>query len=240
MKKLLVFSMVLVAGAISLFAQPKLEIENQGSIDWGKVNANLGKVNYKLHFYNKGNELLRIKSVKPGCGCTTAPISKDSIVPGDEATLDVTLNIGSYSGVVTKSIVVESNDPTTPTSMITLKVDVFKVVSIFPTFLSFNNMYLNKPTEAKTIITNNSKNPIKVTEIVVSPNNMKLSVKPGDVIPPNGNSLEVMAVATPNNIGSFRANIVIKTDSPDMPQIEVGGWGNVIEEINNTNEPIKH
>lgn len=66
------------------------------------------------HIYwvrNTGNDTLRIIAVKPGCGCTTAPLSKDAIAPGDSAELKVVFDSKNMLGGMVKNIDIFSNDP---------------------------------------------------------------------------------------------------------------------------------
>jgi hypothetical protein len=60
---------------------------------------------------NEGSDTLVVSQVKPSCGCTTVPLPSDRIAPGDSVPLDLTFSSGKMSGVVNKSVSVDSNDP---------------------------------------------------------------------------------------------------------------------------------
>ncbi len=85
-----------------LFAQPKIEIVGGDTYDWGTVKRTDDPLRAKIKIKNVGTEVLKITEVKPGCGCTTAPLDKNELKPGEEASLDVTLRITGYQGNVTK------------------------------------------------------------------------------------------------------------------------------------------
>lgn len=66
------------------------------------------------HIYwlrNTGNDSLRIFKVKPGCGCTNAPLSKDVIGPGDSASVKIVFDSKNMTGKMVKEVEVFSNDP---------------------------------------------------------------------------------------------------------------------------------
>ena len=76
---------------------------------------------YTFQIKNDGKEMLEIKSVAPSCGCTTSNFDK-TIAPGKTGgiTLEVAKTDG-YSGDVTKTATVTTNDPDHQTFTLTLK-----------------------------------------------------------------------------------------------------------------------
>ncbi|MBD3168119.1 MAG: DUF1573 domain-containing protein [candidate division Zixibacteria bacterium] len=67
---------------------------------------------------NTGDDTLRIEKVKPSCGCTSAPLAKDVLPPGDSTELVVGFKTQRFKGSVEKHIKITSNDPTNPTATI--------------------------------------------------------------------------------------------------------------------------
>lgn len=228
MARLLKLSLILLAIATVAFAQPKIEIENDGTLDWGTVKAEDDPLKGKIKIFNKGDQNLEISEVKPGCGCTTAPLDKDVIEPGGFATLDVTLKVGSHNGPMTKSIMVTSNDPDNKRKHIMLKCNVYKPMTYFPRYFRFARLYVGQEVSAKVIMTNNTDKPITVTGVEVTPDNFKVNMEQGTVIPANG-KYTLEAVYTPTQVGRLTARVKINTDSKEMEQININGWGNVIE-----------
>ncbi len=97
--------------------RPEIEITPKsfdfGEIEYGEI------VKYTFKVRNLGEEVLEIKRVATSCGCTTAEVTKDRIVPGEEADLNVTYDTGAMSGSHAKGnqdriIYVKSNDPINP------------------------------------------------------------------------------------------------------------------------------
>ena len=66
---------------------------------------------YSFMVKNSGDTDLEIKSVAPGCGCTTSAFDK-VIAPGKEGKITLEIkNTESYKGEITKNATVTTNDP---------------------------------------------------------------------------------------------------------------------------------
>lgn len=114
----------------------RLEIA-QKAWDFGFIPRG-AKVTHNFLLKNVGNDTLRITNVRKSCGCTTAPLRKDLLPPGDTTLLEVTFNSGSYQGPVSKAVYVESNDPIEPFVDITF----VATVSVPSKLLSFDPFYI--------------------------------------------------------------------------------------------------
>lgn len=92
--------------------KPKIELaENYwyfGHLITGAVVA------HDFWIRNVGDDTLRIIKVTPGCGCTTAPLSKDAIPPGDSARLSAVFDTKNMIGKMIKDVAIKSNDPDKP------------------------------------------------------------------------------------------------------------------------------
>jgi hypothetical protein len=71
-------------------------------------------VQHSYWIRNTGTDTLRIGKVTPGCGCTTAPLSKNSVAPGDSARLDIVFDTKNMIGKMVKDVEILSNDPEKP------------------------------------------------------------------------------------------------------------------------------
>jgi hypothetical protein len=61
---------------------------------------------------NVGEESLYIANVRPTCGCTAAPLKKNKLAPKEKTEITSIFKLRGYTSSATKSIKVESNDPT--------------------------------------------------------------------------------------------------------------------------------
>lgn len=69
------FTMFVFAASLA-FAQPKISIQGGDTQDWGKVKPKDSPLKASIKITNEGSEELKISDVRPGCGCTTAPLDK--------------------------------------------------------------------------------------------------------------------------------------------------------------------
>ncbi len=75
-------------------------------------------VHHDFWIYNGGGDTLRINKVTPGCGCTTAPLSKQAIAPNDSARLSVVFDTKNMLGKMIKDVTIKSNDPDKPETLV--------------------------------------------------------------------------------------------------------------------------
>lgn len=232
MKKIIAVSFFALM-SVSLYAQPKIEISNNATYDWGRVNLATPVLHTTMVFKNVGNEPLKIYSVSPACGCTTAPLTKTEIAPGDTAHLPISLNISSYTGKVNKTIAVHTNDPDNRNKDISLNAFVVRPLTIFPNFLNFSSLIPGEQTTAKIVLSNTADQSIKIKSMELTPNNLKVNIKEGDEIKPGENfALEANYTPTSGEIGSrFLCKIVLHTTNSDVPEITITGFGNVVEKL---------
>lgn len=226
MKKLILSAVLFLGFAlINLSAQPKLEIIGGDTYDWGDVKPIQSPIKTKIKLKNVGNAELNISNVKPGCGCTTAPLDKSKLKPGEEATLDVSLRISGYNGHVTKSIRITSNDKDHPTQLLWLKCNVIRDIQILPNkYLNFQQMTIGYPSEAKVSIKNNSKENITLSDFTTKPESMTINLK-GKVLLKPGESVELKAKYTAEKLGSFRGNITMKTTNKENKILSLTAFG---------------
>jgi hypothetical protein len=80
------------------------------SWDFGHVPQD-AKITHEFILENSASDTLFIEEVKPTCGCTTAPLTKDRLSPGEKLPLAVTFSSGKHSGNFNKAVHVISSDP---------------------------------------------------------------------------------------------------------------------------------
>ncbi len=225
MKKPLVLALVLfIIGGFTTIAQPKLEIEGGNSYDWGKVNQGDSPLKTKVKLYNKGTDTLHITRVKPACGCTTAPLDKDRIAPGDYATLDISLRVSSYSGKVSKNIRISSNDPDNSTISYSIKADIFTPVTVTPKYLRMYNVAPQEESSSSIVLKNNTENDITIKKVDIKLDKLTLDLE-DDAVIPAGKDLKINAKYTPEKDGPFYGSLKFTTDSEEAPHIDVSVRG---------------
>jgi hypothetical protein len=117
-------------------AAPRLTIvepiKDYGTIPKGE------KLDWAFVVKNTGDADLQIVSAKPGCGCTVADFDK-VIKPGQTGKVTAHVDTTAFAGPIAKTVTLETNDPTTPTSQLTIHAIVKPYVEAFPAgFVRFN------------------------------------------------------------------------------------------------------
>ena len=218
-------ALMIFAGSFA-YAQPKLTIIGGDTHDWGKVKPKDDPLKATIKIKNEGNELLKISDVRPGCGCTTAPLDKKELNPGEIASMDVTLKLGATSGMMTKSITINSNDPQSATKVLYLKADVVRPIQILPTqYFSFGEMTVGTKSEAKLIIKNTSTQDIVLSDFESLAGITLNLTKPTTI--PGGGEVELIAKVTPNDKGYFNGVVKMNTNHPDYASLDIIAYGNV-------------
>lgn len=224
-KAITILSFFLFSGII--LAQPKLKVECGETYNWGNVKVKDSPLKAKVKLYNVGTDSLKILTVKPTCGCTTAPLDKNVLLPGDSATLDIKLNIGDISGPMHKTININTNDPAKPNTVLHLRAEVDVPITFFPSkFFAFGQMYVGEEAKRSVKMINKTNQKIMLKDIDMQPQNIKVNIEDGDVLPPNG-EIEIIATTTPDKVGTFSCRLTFKTDHPDMPEVNLSGWGTI-------------
>ena len=108
---------------------PKIEI-NQETKDMGTVpKGQVIETDFIIH--NVGGSDLVITDARPSCGCTVSSFDK-LIKPGAEGKVHTSVDTKSFSGPISKSVLVVSNDPERPQMNLFVKALVKPFVDVAP------------------------------------------------------------------------------------------------------------
>lgn len=222
-------SFFVIISALSLFAQPKLEITGGDVVDWKDVSPKDNPLVSNVEIKNTGTELLKISEVKPTCGCTTAPLGKYDLEPGESTIMKVTLNVGSASGKLHKTIRISSNDPAASMKTVSLKANLIRPIEIKPTsYFNFNQLTVGSEASSKLFLKNTTKESITISDFQVEPNYLKIDLK-GKVVLKPGEEVELNATIKPDKAGYVNASVKMKTSNSEIPELDIRGYGNVKE-----------
>jgi hypothetical protein len=86
-------------------------------------------------YKNTGDKPVKITSVHPSCGCTTAALAKDVVQPNEGGEVVATFNIGDRSGVQTKTISVMTDEENGQTTILKLKATIPQLLQVTPIFI---------------------------------------------------------------------------------------------------------
>jgi len=137
---------VMMTVAATTFAQtegsPALVVASK-VMDAGTVSQGT-TVDAVFDLVNEGDTKLVIKAVRPTCGCTVADFDKE-IAPGATGHIKAKLDTKDFSGPISKSILVMTDDPQSPTVTLVIKANIRPFVEILPRPLIRFNAVLNEP-----------------------------------------------------------------------------------------------
>ncbi|HEX9687671.1 MAG TPA: DUF1573 domain-containing protein [Thermoanaerobaculia bacterium] len=117
------------AGVKAAAAAPRIEVlpetKDAGTVAKGQV------VQATFAVRNGGGSDLIISDARPSCGCTVASFDK-LIKPGAEGKIVSNVDTKSFSGPISKSVLIVSNDPERPQMNIFIKALVKPYVDVLP------------------------------------------------------------------------------------------------------------
>lgn len=212
----------LVFFAASVTAQPDINIIGGDTVDWGRTAP--GRLAREVRIVNLGITTLVIDRVEPSCGCTTAPLDKSELEPGDTATLSVSVNMPGTSGRQTKHIGIYSNDPRHPLVGLTLTAEFVRIVTVSPTQFPLPiGPIVDSTVTTEVELTNNGHESIALESPVVFEEAglaitldslTKRSLNPGE-------SVTLHARITAKVEGGVYGKIMVGTSSRSMPNVVI-------------------
>ncbi len=188
------------------------------TFDFGRVKAG-DVVDHRFVFKNTGSGPLEILKVTTACGCT-APGEWDKLVqPGQTGGIPIKFYSGSFSGEVSKSITVLSNDPDNPNVTLSIQADVWSPIEINPRSLVFQYDPGSVEGEEKDIeIINNREEPLELSPPEWQQKAFKVTLT--EKVAGREFILKI-ATVPPVGTGTITAPITLKTSVPEQPRISV-------------------
>ncbi|MGR3174247.1 MAG: DUF1573 domain-containing protein [Candidatus Scalindua sp.] len=185
------------------------------------------KIEHIFEFENRGKDILNIGKVKTSCGCTAAILTNNTILPGNTGEIRTTFNSRSYTGNVTKSISVISNDPERPSYKLTISGEIIEDVSIKPRNIDFGSVYIGEKTNKTVTIKSQTKPDFKIKKITSSKPFINASITE------EKNGEYVIKVALENNfeIGRFSGGIYLETNSQIQKKVTIPFFGEIVGDV---------
>jgi hypothetical protein len=208
------------------FAQPKIEIKGGDTFDWGNVSDVSKPLAGQVEIKNIGDKELIILQSKPACGCTSDALERSNIKPGESTTLKFTVNTGTASGQLMKSITLTTNAAPDSIKILYLKANIIRLVQVEPQFVSFYPLYIGKEAKSTAKVRNNGSTPLKVLEIT-SNNGVITDKKAPFTIPANSEIELPLRVIAPGQAGPFYGAVLLKTDNPQYQLLEIRSYGDI-------------
>lgn len=176
-----------ILATLEVEASPRIRL-TPTAFDFGFVPAE-AKVTHRYWLANDGSDTLIVSQVKPSCGCTTVPLPTDHVPPGDSVPLDLVFSSGKMSGVVNKSVSVDSNDPDSARVKVYFTARVaesYAPVEVTPWLVDLSQ--IDAPAQAIRI-RNTSKGPLSMNLVVGDPRYLEISPDTASLAP--GSAVDV-------------------------------------------------
>jgi hypothetical protein len=197
----------------------------ENTYDFGKVY--MGEiVKHVYKFKNLGEGDLVIDSVKTACGCTAALVSKNKLKKNEEGQVEVKYNPGKYVGKVTKSVIVNSNDPKNKKIKLTIQGEIIEEVNVNPKRINFG--IIRKGESFSQEITIKTVGDIKILK-VESPNPCISIARKS-----TGENNELKYSITIDKydyIGKFDGIVFVYTGSSKQERIDVPFYGEIVGDV---------
>ncbi len=143
--------------------------------EYGEV-AKGDKLDWSFLVKNTGTADLQIIAAKPGCGCTVADFDK-VIKPGETGKVTAHVDTTNFSGPIAKTVTLETNDPTSPTSQLTIHAIVKPYVEAYPAgFVRFNQLQGEVSTQSITLYSEEDE-PFEIKDVQVPGDWVKVTYK---------------------------------------------------------------
>jgi len=200
------------------------KIVDVGTVAQGEVV----EVDFKIA--NEGNEILQVKAVRPTCGCTVADYDKE-IAAGGEGFVKAKLDTKDFSGPISKSILIMTNDPREPTVSVVIKADIRPFVEVLPRpLIRFNAVKSEPMTEKVVVVATERDRDFKVIKVTSHVPFLKPTVREltGDEKVPGkpGKQFEVgVEIEDDAPVGPVSAKLTIYTDHPKAKEVVVKVYG---------------
>jgi hypothetical protein len=220
-------------GALCLAAQaqgtPKIQFD-ETTFDFGKTSQ-VETVSGVFKFKNTGDAILKLDAPKPSCGCTVANLKSDTLAPGETGELPFTLSLGQYRGTLEKHITVHSNDPLTPETALTIKVDFIPLYELNPFTLSPSLAFGTNAIEQSASITRTDGKPLHIVRLDSSKPWIKATIEPG--LPPDATNATIRVAITrdgpPRRFNEYVQ--IYSADQTNAPASSLYIYGAVMGEV---------
>jgi hypothetical protein len=195
--------------------------------DVGKV-ARSEKVEVAFELRNDGSAPLSITDVRPTCGCTVAKYD-GTIAPGKTGKVHAAVDTADFSGPISKTLTVLSNDPANPRLTLTIKADVQPQVQMSPGFARFNFVQSQESVTVKQVLWTDNFEGFQVTGVrspykfvTAAFRKAEAAELRTDLPAPNANQWIVESTILPDaEMGALRDFLVVSTNHPRQKELRI-------------------
>ena len=196
---------------------PRIEFDST-ILDFGKAAA--GRViEHNFVFTNTGDQALEIQDVRPTCGCTIAGTWDRRVEPGKFGTIPIRFTPAYNDGEVSKTVIVDSNDPSRTNVILQIKGAIWEPIDVTPAFVMFGASSDCQTNQTRVVrIVNNLEQPLVLSKPECADRTFQTLIK--TVQPGKEFELQITLVP-PLKPGSVTVPITLETSSTNLPAINI-------------------
>ena len=199
--------------------------------DFGTVHAGAG-LKYSFKMTNIYKVPLEITEVKVSCGCVRAEASTKALQPGETATLNINMDGRMFVGTKTVKVFVKVGPQYTSTATLTVSAISRGDIIFTPTEIDFGNLHRGEtPNKAIDVEYVGGKADWRVIEVVknsAAPFELKVEELPRPLNGPQCRGYRIVAtIKADPTAGSFKQEVVLKTNDPAAPMVNFNILGNM-------------
>jgi hypothetical protein len=188
------------------------------------------EVSHTFTFTNAGDEPLLITDIVRTCGCTAATGGEELIQPGEEGTIEVTFESGTFLGLVDKVIKVLTNDPENAEVRLHVTGKVLSAVVVSPTMIYVRDAMLGDRITREFTIESADGKPLAIRSVSASSDALQVRYEPVPGREGVAYRFTVEFEATPPT-GVFHQSVEVLTDHPKQPRIVVPVSGRIMGHV---------
>ncbi|MDQ3281286.1 MAG: DUF1573 domain-containing protein [Acidobacteriota bacterium] len=191
------------------------------------------KLDWSFEIKNSGTTDLEIISAKPSCGCTVADFDK-VIKPGKTGKVTAHVETVNFAGPIAKAVTIESNDPNTPSSQVTITAIVKPYVEAYPAGYVRYNMLQGETSKQTVTLYSEDEEPFEITKIEAPQDWIHVDVKKAegaDVVQKVGRpgqaqyKLDITVGGNNAPVGPLAEKVKVLTSSKHQPEYSISVSG---------------
>lgn len=234
--------------------RPKLVVE-QTEYNFGVLDENVTR-RHPFVFRNEGQGMLLLTAGTSTCRCTLLELRQTEVPPGGSTEVVIEWNTQNFTGPYRQTATVHTNDPDHPEVVLTISGEVRPTFKITPPDLVFRNVRVGEGVSGEVKIFSyiaqnfqiishqwetppNSPNippfdvlitPISEEQLKEAPQDSATSSHASGVSPRSGVLVQIRSEPFPT-MGSFSQKLLLKTNQPENPQLEIPVEVTVVSDI---------
>lgn len=210
----LVAAMAGVAAAAPRAVVVEPALVQRGEVEPGEV------LQFTWTLRNDGDAPLLIEALTPTCYCTAGKADANEVPPGGTTTIRVSVDPSDFSGNIDKGVEIATNDPRTPTQLVHVAMTVRPGIAIVPPELDFGVVPAAGSKELPVALKVPKERPLQVK--AVTPGAPFLAVEQEQLQTDDRTGVRLYVKVKPGApAGAFTTNVVVETNDPARPRIEI-------------------